>query len=209
MQGRYYDPETGRFLNADDVDFLGATGTQLSYNAFAYCENDVVNKVDPSGKVAMLTCVLIGAGVGLIVGGGIGALVSYLNYDKVLWKYVLVGGIFGVAIGATAGFGMGVAMGATPVTTFGLSAQATNLANNVGKLKFSKTIRKYIKTRKYYKYNSLIKEIIKSATPIKDGKNALKWVVPGTMNGTKGSWELVINPAKKIIYHFLFNSKRR
>lgn len=157
----------------------------------------------------MLTCVLIWAGVGLIVGGGIGALVSYLNYDKVLWKYVLVGGIFGVAIGATAGFGMGVAMGATPVTTFGLSAQATNLANNVGKLKFSKTIRKYIKTRKYYKYNSLIKEIIKSATPIKDGKNALKWVVPVTMNGTKGSWELVINPAKKIIYHFLFNSKRR
>ena len=49
MQSRYYDPETGRFLNTDAVDFLGATGTQLSYNAFAYCENDVVNKVDPMG----------------------------------------------------------------------------------------------------------------------------------------------------------------
>ena len=33
------------------MDYLGATGTQLSYNAFAYCENDVVNKVDPSGKI--------------------------------------------------------------------------------------------------------------------------------------------------------------
>ena len=49
LQSRYYDPETGRFLNADDVNFLGATETLLSYNAFAYCENDVVNKSDPGG----------------------------------------------------------------------------------------------------------------------------------------------------------------
>ena len=35
------------------MDYLGATGTQLSYNAFAYCENDVVNKVDPSGNIGV------------------------------------------------------------------------------------------------------------------------------------------------------------
>ena len=52
LQSRYYDPETGRFLNADDVNYLGATKTLLSYNAFAYCENDPVNKVDPSGHVS-------------------------------------------------------------------------------------------------------------------------------------------------------------
>jgi hypothetical protein len=28
------------------------------------------------------------------------------------------------------------------------------------------------------------------------------------MNGTKGIWELVIDPKTKVIYHFLFNSKR-
>ena len=50
LQSRYYDPETGRFLNADDVDYLGATGTQLSYNAFAYCENDPVNYEDKTGN---------------------------------------------------------------------------------------------------------------------------------------------------------------
>ena len=50
LQSRYYDPETGRFLNTDAVDFLGATGTQLSYNAFAYCENDVVNYRDIYGS---------------------------------------------------------------------------------------------------------------------------------------------------------------
>ena len=39
LQSRYYDPETGRFLNADDVDHLGASGMVLSFNLFAYCEN--------------------------------------------------------------------------------------------------------------------------------------------------------------------------
>ena len=33
------------------MDYLGATGTQLSYNAFAYCENDVVNMVDNMGLI--------------------------------------------------------------------------------------------------------------------------------------------------------------
>ena len=49
LQSRYYDPETGRFLNADDVGFIGYSGEQLSYNAFAYCENNAINVVDYSG----------------------------------------------------------------------------------------------------------------------------------------------------------------
>ena len=50
LQSRYYDPETGRFLNADDVDYIGYSGEVLSYNTFAYCENDAVNGSDPSGN---------------------------------------------------------------------------------------------------------------------------------------------------------------
>ena len=49
LQSRYYDSNTGRFLNADNVMFIGATGTVLSANIFTYCENDVVNKVDDNG----------------------------------------------------------------------------------------------------------------------------------------------------------------
>ena len=49
LQSRYYDPETGRFINADDTNYLNATGTVLSCNLFAYCENDPVNRVDPKG----------------------------------------------------------------------------------------------------------------------------------------------------------------
>lgn len=68
LQSRYYDPETGRFLNADDVDYIGASGTVLGYNAFAYCENNAVNDSDPNGlfsfkvyAVAAVTAALIGA----------------------------------------------------------------------------------------------------------------------------------------------------
>ncbi|MBQ8183741.1 MAG: hypothetical protein IJ025_07590 [Clostridia bacterium] len=49
LQSRYYDPEICRFINADSTDYLGATGTLLSYNLFAYCENDGVNCVYVTG----------------------------------------------------------------------------------------------------------------------------------------------------------------
>ncbi len=48
LQSRYYDPEVGRFLNADDVNFIGYSGENLSYNAFAYCENNAVGYLNVS-----------------------------------------------------------------------------------------------------------------------------------------------------------------
>ena len=49
LQSRYYDPEIGRFINADSYASTDATGL-LSTNMFAYCENDPVNKSDPTGE---------------------------------------------------------------------------------------------------------------------------------------------------------------
>ena len=46
---RYYDPEVGRFINSDDVNVVGLSGTVVSYNIFAYCENNPVNGKDLSG----------------------------------------------------------------------------------------------------------------------------------------------------------------
>lgn len=50
MQSRYYDPEVGRFINCDDVNYLGVTKMLLYHNAFAYCDNDPVNYQDSFGK---------------------------------------------------------------------------------------------------------------------------------------------------------------
>ena len=47
LQSRYYDPELGRFLNADSY---ASTGQGiLGCNMFAYCNNSPVNCVDPTG----------------------------------------------------------------------------------------------------------------------------------------------------------------
>ena len=51
LQSRYYDPVVGRFLNADDTDYLGASGTTLGYNLYAYCENSIICYCDHTGNL--------------------------------------------------------------------------------------------------------------------------------------------------------------
>jgi RHS repeat-associated protein len=47
LQSRYYNPEWGRFINADGI--AGQIGELLGHNVFNYCKNDPVNLQDPSG----------------------------------------------------------------------------------------------------------------------------------------------------------------
>jgi len=47
LQSRYYNPEWGRFLNADALG--GSIGELLSHNTFAYSNNNPVNGKDPNG----------------------------------------------------------------------------------------------------------------------------------------------------------------
>ena len=49
VSSRYYDPEVGRFINADDIGYLGADGSLTGYNLFAYCGNNPVMGYDPTG----------------------------------------------------------------------------------------------------------------------------------------------------------------
>ncbi|MCL2866668.1 MAG: RHS repeat-associated core domain-containing protein, partial [Clostridia bacterium] len=47
LRSRYYNPEWGRFINADTV--LGNVGGLLSHNLFAYCRNNPVSMIDSTG----------------------------------------------------------------------------------------------------------------------------------------------------------------
>ena len=51
LQSRYYDPEVGRFLNADNIGYLGEGSNLTSYNLFAYCGNNPVTGYDPAGTL--------------------------------------------------------------------------------------------------------------------------------------------------------------
>lgn len=50
LQSRYYDPEVGRFINADTTDILEAKGDLYDKNLFAYCDNNPVMRVDYGGE---------------------------------------------------------------------------------------------------------------------------------------------------------------
>ena len=65
LQSRYYDPETGRFINADDVSYLDPE-TIHGLNLYAYCLNNPVMYVDPRGNSAALitTAILLFTPIG-------------------------------------------------------------------------------------------------------------------------------------------------
>ena len=47
LNSRYYDPQTGRFINADTIG--GQVGDLNSHDVFAYCENNPVSRMDSTG----------------------------------------------------------------------------------------------------------------------------------------------------------------
>lgn len=63
LNSRYYDPATGRFVNADG--FVSTGQGILGNNMFAYCNNDPVNNCDPTGTFA-IAATAAGTAAGLL-----------------------------------------------------------------------------------------------------------------------------------------------
>ena len=58
LNSRYYNPEWGRFLNADGIIFdIGAN--ILGHNLYAYCANNPVNGIDYNGEAVQLIPLVI------------------------------------------------------------------------------------------------------------------------------------------------------
>ena len=98
LNSRYYDPETGRFISPDSLKYLEPE-TCNGLNLYAYCLNDPVNYIDPTGcfPFAMLLILAITTSIGL----GVGGIVAYQE-GLTGWEAagaVLLGGALGLAVG--------------------------------------------------------------------------------------------------------------
>ena len=82
LSSRYYDPETGRFVNADGY-VKTPTDSFLSINMFAYCENNPVNKFDPTDDFA-LAATLGGIALWKIGAAIIGAVTAFVVVDNLV-----------------------------------------------------------------------------------------------------------------------------
>lgn len=74
LNSRYYDPETGRFINADgQISSVG--GDVLGCNMFAYCFNNPVNMSDPSGNWPKVSTIFKGVAIAALAVAAVAACV--------------------------------------------------------------------------------------------------------------------------------------
>lgn len=98
LQSRYYDPGTGRFINADS---FASTGQDfLGYNMFAYCNNNPIICIDRNGKAPETVLDFISLGMSI-------ADVALNPADPWAWLGLL-GDVADVAIPFVGGIGEAV-----------------------------------------------------------------------------------------------------
>lgn len=113
LKTRYYDPEIGRFITIDDISYLDPESIN-GLNLYAYCGNNPVNCVDPTGHFP-IAALIIGIAIGALAGGITNAFSSAIIEGNTGWALVgdiISGALVGAALGAATTLGGLVAIGA-------------------------------------------------------------------------------------------------
>lgn len=123
---RYYNPQVGRFLNADNQL---STGDVLGMNMFAYCGNNPVSRVDPTGEAWGHW--LLAAGI--VAGCAVATVISAGSFAFAMTAFgfatmgVSVGGTTGVLAMAT--IGSAIALGTSATVAAFNSSSADDFAD--------------------------------------------------------------------------------
>ena len=96
LQSRYYNPEWGRFINADKTEVLNITNNVKQANLYIYAENNPINYIDSSGDFGtplQWAMAVIGGIAGWFFGDYVAKWFGYRSG----WKYWTIRS--GVAVG--------------------------------------------------------------------------------------------------------------
>ena len=98
LKTRYYDPTIGRFINIDSINYVD-TESINGLNLYAYCGNNPVMYVDPTGHAFLVF--LAAAVIGFAVSFATSVFVqAHVNDGNVNWGMAAIDGAFGAVSGA-------------------------------------------------------------------------------------------------------------
>ena len=230
LNARYYDPETGRFLNADDEErLLDEDNDILDYNLFSYCSNNPVNYSDYDGNHPVAV-VVVGALIGVLGGGAIGHAIAK-HFKLHGWQYWACVGGGGAMLGVVGWYAAPAVYAAVqPIViqaiaactaafntthewalkTLGLSQIWINQALrsiDYRSVKFTNTVLSRLKDSNRAVPIKTLLDCIKTgrATPDPQGvANRIMYYQTMWKNGKSYTLEVLVNWTSKTIEHFLY-----
>ena len=172
---------------------------------YPYVGNNPANLVDPAGEIAPIIFV---AALVLILGGiSIGGLGANNNPNSALNQDPSTAFQRQLGCGMIVGGSAGVLLTPPVLAASNLVAAAADPS----KLTLSGKVAGQVSSRPYVNSPLLTGQIIRSGIPFKDPTGSLaygaKWVVPGTMKGAPGTYELVVDLSTNRIVRYLFHTK--
>ncbi len=105
LNSRYYDPEIGRFINADDISNLDTTKDVINgLNLYCYCLNNPTNTSDDNGDLPKwLKWLFLGIGIALVVAAAVILTTVTGGAAATLIGSIAIGAAKGALIGAAIG----------------------------------------------------------------------------------------------------------
>ncbi len=135
LQSRYYDPEIGRWINADIPETLTADFENFTqYNLFSYGFNNPVNMSDETGTWPSWAKKVVAAVAVVAVVAAVAAVTVATAGAGTAAAVIAVGAAKGAAIGMASGAAIGAATGAVNhrVSTGSWSGAGTAALNGMG-----------------------------------------------------------------------------
>ena len=167
LNARYYDPEIGRFINADSISILSESKDLFNgLNLFVYCGNNPVSNIDDSGEkwwewliiafVAVVvvvatvaitiatggvaTTMLIGAGIGAFIGGTTSVVSQLASGQEFNWGQFILDVVFGSITGLIGGSALGTLGSGIAMGAIGfVQSMASDLATT-GSVDYGKAV---------------------------------------------------------------------